>query len=70
MIMLHYKSSIFFQLHAQTSFCKQTKQGKSNAEPGNIMAPLSGIAVVSLRYQRARGTERQLPARKQQKQQQ
>ena len=72
MIMLRYKCYNFFQLLAQASFCKRTKQGKSNGEPGYIMASLleAGIAVVSLRSQRARGTERQLPERKQQKQQQ
>ena len=69
MIMLRYKCYNFFQLLAQASFCKRTKQGKSNTEPGNIMAPFleAGIAVFSLR---ARGIERQLPERKQQKQQQ
>ena len=50
MITLHRKCSIFYQLVEQISFCKRTKQGKSNAEPRNIMTALSeaGIAAVSL----------------------
>ena len=50
MITLHRKCSIFYQLVEQISFCKRTKQGKSNAEPRNIMTALleAGISVVSL----------------------
>ena len=50
MITLHHKCTIFYHLVEQISFCKRTKQGKSNAEPRNIMTALleAGIAVVSL----------------------
>ena len=50
MITLHHNCTIFYQLVEQISFCKRTKQGKSNAEPRNIMTALleAGIAAVSL----------------------
>ena len=50
MITLHRKCSIFYQLVEQIYFYKRTKQGKSNAEPRNIMTALleAGIAAVSL----------------------
>ena len=46
MITLHHKCTIFYQFVEQISFCKRTKQGKSNAEPRNIMTALleAGIA--------------------------